>query len=357
MKKALLVAGTWDLNGGKPSGLIKQLADNLINHVDECIVYNGGNYDELEEIIQSAVRYDYVFWFANVDNSLPKVRDVKSVAPRVMLVTSKRNDNEKYTFQDLIQRSLAVKANLTYEFSKIGDRKFNIRVFDPLGCLWYDGTDISSAVEKTVNRLAFLSSMTRRPTKPSDVTVNTPDCVEDFLPIIHEKADIFHKLIVPAKDVSRFLGNCSFRCTKSMPSFRYGDYIFVSQRNIDKSAIDKEHFVAVYEENDNLYFCGDKKPSVDTPIQVKLYQHLPNINYMIHSHCYIESAPFTSVSIPCGAIEEIKEVLQCIDTAYNSRECDFYIINLKGHGSLLMSNDVEKLKNVKYVGRIMPEVV
>ena len=356
MKRVLFVAGTWDENNGKPSGLIQQIINQLKDKVI-LTAYNGGHYNDLESIIETSREYDYVFWFANVDNTLPKVRDVKAVAPKVMLITSKRNDNEKYTFQDLIQRSLAAKANLTYEFSKVGDKLFNIRIFDPLGCLWYNGTDVTTAVEKTLQRLDFLSSITRRPTKQSQRLVEIPCCVEDFLPIIHEKADIFHKLIVPAKDVQRFLGNCSFRCTKSMPSFRCGEYIYVSQRNVDKNAINKEHFVAVYEEDNTLYYCGDHKPSVDTPIQVKLYQHLPNINYMIHSHCYIDGAPFTSVSIPCGGIEEIDEILKCIEENYKSKDCNFYIINLIGHGSILMSSDIEKMKNVKYIGRQMPEIV
>lgn len=42
----------------------------------------------------------------------------------------------------IVQRTLAAKANLTFEFSKTADGIFNIRIFDPLGTVWYDGTDI-----------------------------------------------------------------------------------------------------------------------------------------------------------------------------------------------------------------------
>lgn len=44
-----------------------------------------------------------------------------------------------------------------------------------------------------------------------------------------------------------------------------------------------------YLEGQLLYYCGDDKPSVNTPIQVRLYEALPNIKYMIHSHCGINS--------------------------------------------------------------------
>ena len=38
-------------------------------------------------------------------------------------------------------------------------------------------------------------------------------------------------------------------------------------------------------------------------------------------------------------------------------EKDFYVINLKGHGSIMMSSDIEKLKNIKIIGRKIPEQI
>ena len=45
-------------------------------------------------------------------NDFEKVRNVKEVAPKVMLVTSKRNDGGKYQFNELVQRALGSKSNL-----------------------------------------------------------------------------------------------------------------------------------------------------------------------------------------------------------------------------------------------------
>lgn len=74
------------------------------------------------------------------------------------------------------------------------------------------------------------------------------------------------------------------RCSKGMPSFKHNDYVFVSQRNVDKEYLDLSHFIPTYLEDDKVYYCGENKPSVDTPIQLRLYKELPNIRYMIHSH-------------------------------------------------------------------------
>ena len=116
-------------------------------------------------------------------------------------------------------------------------------------------------------------------------------------------------------------------------------------------------FVPVFLENGKIYYCGDSKPSIDTPIQVRLYELLPNINYMIHSHCYIDGAPFTQESLPCGAIEEVDEVLAFIDKYYKSRELNQYKTNLIGHGSIIMGNSIDDINNVTYIKRPMPEKI
>lgn len=405
LMKILLVGGTFaaerneDSTFGKSSGLIHKLAEaiksyNKFHQGFETIdVYNGGNYDDLAEHLANTPNYDVVFWFANVSNDMPKIRDVKSIAPKTLLVTSKRNDNNKYSFQELIQRALASKSNLVFEFSKLPvnteDRTqlynicstneyknvvdkldkpvFNIRIFDPLGCEWYCGADIMVAVTSALNRLYYLANITRQGTiqENSDKSELLESITDEnmFVDIVHSYAERFHELMNPGCEVKRFLGNCSmrpsapkeFRCLKGMPSFRHGDYIFVSQRNVDKEYLDISHFVPAKLENGKIYYCGENKPSVDTPIQLRFYNALPNINYMIHSHCYVDNAAFTTKPIPCGAIEEVAEVLDFIDKEYGSRELTSYRINLKGHGSIIMGHTVDDLVNVSYSKRPIPE--
>lgn len=148
MEKILFVGGTFnnDLNDkglyGKKSGLVNKFYNNFKNKSFEIKCVNGGKYDELKCLLKESSNYDYVFWWANVDNTFEKIRNVKEISPKVMLISSKRNDNNKYSFQELVQRSLAAKANLTFEFSRKESSLFNIRLFDPLGSVWYNGTEI-----------------------------------------------------------------------------------------------------------------------------------------------------------------------------------------------------------------------
>lgn len=402
--KILLVGGTFtatpnpDNTYGKPSGLIRKMVPAIKQHpqflseTNTLDVYNGGPYPFLNELIELTPNYDIVFWFPNVpDNNLPKIRDVKSVAPKTMLVTSKRNDNNKYTFQELVQRALASKSNLMFEFSKTQNGEFHIHIFDPLGCSWYHNYDIRKACHAALSRLIFLKNITRQstiqntddkslvlkwyfdqftqPMQKSSQNIEIPD-EQKFIDIVHKHAETFHKLMNPGTEVKRFLGNCSMkppqvgRCSKGMPSFKHGDYIFVSKRNVDKEYLDLSHFVPCYlDENENVFYCGDDKPSVDTPIQLRLYKALPNIRYMIHSHCYIKpensyySKIATKRNLPCGAIEEVDEILNFIDTHYHSRDLGFYKINLIGHGSIVMSETIDMFKHIEYERRPFPEYI
>lgn len=369
--RILFVGGNWDLNGGRKSKIVEEFAKFLPN----VTVYNGGNFNDLNDILESCVNYDIVLWWANVSNDLPKIRNVKDINYKVMLVSSKRNVEGKYSFQDLLQRSFSLKSNLTIEFS-IVDNKYYMRLFDPLGNMWYEGFSIKLCSKILIERLNFIRSITRESTVSNEENVGAlawffnmfkdemyesndnpfVPIKEEFLEIVRNYAYKFAEATFETKEVKRFLGNASFRCPKGFPSFRDSKYIFVSKRNVNKEFIGIKEFVPVYLEDGKLFYCGDNKPSVDSPIQVRLYSLLPNINYMIHSHCYIENAPYTNVVLPCGALEEVDEIKNVIKKYYdNDYNKDFYVVNLLGHGSIMMSNKPSQLKNIRMVGRKLPE--
>lgn len=367
-KRILFVGGTFDNEGGKQSALINSLIDIIKKdeRAKHLTYYNGGFVSELHNILDSVSDKDIVFWMPNVSNDEVKIRDVKAINPKTILINSKRNDNNKYTFAELIQRSLSAKANLTIEFSKVEDKVFNMLVFDPLGCEYYDGTDIEEMCKKLLDRTFQLTEFTRKPTKKVyiDTPIQVPD-KEEFFAFARNCSEIFHNLVKPAKATERFLGNMSFRCQNGFPSFRGDDgLIFVSKRNIDKSEINADSFVPCYLDNDkNVHYFGDCKPSVDTPVQLRLYELFPHINFMLHAHCYIDipnqKQLFTFHPVPCGAIEEVEEIYEVLKEQDNDRK--LYAVNLIGHGCLIMATDasafteLSKQKDSCFVSRPMPE--
>lgn len=369
--KILFVGGTWNNEGGRPSKIVELFSKELKN-ID---LFNGGNYKDLNNILESVINYDIVLWWPNIPNDLPKLKKVKEINYKIMLVSSKRNNNE-YSFQELLQRSFESKSNLIIEFTK-EKNIYNMRLFDPLGNVWYYGTDIKECSKELTTRLEFIKSIKRESTISdeenkgalawffndfkeemynSNIKVKTP-INEDFINIIKEYAIKLAMNTFQTTDVKRFLGNASLRCPKGFPSFRDKKYIFVSKRNINKEFITIKDFVPVYEKDNKIYYCGDYKPSVDSPIQVKLYKYLKNINYMIHSHCYLKDAPYTKTPLPCGAIDEVNEIISTIKENYKSLNKHFYKINLIGHGSIIMSNKLEKLKDIEIISRNLPEYI
>lgn len=350
MSKILIVGGTFDDNGGRSSSLVSKIYNTIVVNGYDVNIYNGGQYSDIENILESTINYKYVIWWANVPNDKPKMQNVKEINPKCILVTSKRNNDSKYGFAELINRALSAKANLCVEFSKWNDL-YQMRLFDPLGNLWYQGMNITDMTNVMLDRMFFLAGITRQGCLHADGNIDIPD-EQEFFDIIKHYGDVFHNLIQPEKGVTRYLGNATFRCQRGFPSFRNKNHIFVSQRNVDKRYIDKEAFVPVKLNNDELWYYGNNKPSVDTPIQTRLYALLPNINYMIHAHVYIKDAPFTKHNIPCGGIEEVYEI---IDVIRSDTMKDFYAINLIGHGCIVMANNVSQLKNLNYIAREMPE--
>jgi hypothetical protein len=377
MIKVLFVGGTFDTEGGRPSKLIDSMYKEIAGTSGyEVTLYNGGQVADLRNnIFPSVVEYKVVLWFANVSNDEDKLRDVKALNPKAILITSKRNDNNKYTFAELISRALAIKANLTIEFSKEEDKLFNMMLFDPLGNVFYDGFDVAELCDRLLCRTNQLLHFTRVPTV-QEVLPPVPEVPKEteFFEFAHNCADIFHNLIRPAKGTERFLGNMSFRCQNGFPSFRgENGIIYVSRRNVDKSDIKAASFVPVYlDEWNTTKYYGENKPSVDTPVQLRLYKLFPWANYMLHAHCYVDTTGIpdtlmlrTLSPVPCGALEEVGEIYQVIPgdsiSDFNEQAPRLLVINLRGHGCILIAKDVEIFKELQkhkdncFVQRTMPE--
>lgn len=375
--KILIVGGTFDREEGRSSGLVRSIIECIHNtHEFDIAAVNGGTVSDLHDnILPTVTDYQVVLWFANVSNDEVKLRDVKAVNPKCILVTSKRNDGGRYTFAELISKALAIKANLTIEFSKDPDGLFNMMLFDPLGNVFYNGFMVSDMCAAMTTRIKQLLTFTRVPTI-QDTEHEVPEVPEEteFFDFAHSCADIFHNLIRPAKGTERFLGNMSFRCQNGFPSFRGEDgIIYVSRRNVDKSDINAASFVPTYldEENNTRYF-GEAKPSVDTPVQLRLYKFFPWANYMLHAHCYVDTTVVgpdavrlqTFNPVPCGALEETTEIYKAIPgtIAYlNNNPPRLLAINLVGHGCILIARDVAILKELQkykdncFVARPTPE--
>jgi hypothetical protein len=354
MKSIAIVGGTF---GSQPKR--SKIVDLMYQYIEEVkedykianlMLYNGGVVSDLPTIIQELISYRSVLWFPNISNDVEKVRGIKDIYPHKYLVTSKRNENKKYSMNFLVNHALGLHANLCVEF--VPGLRIIGRVFDPLGNVWCDYTDnIKLLTLKLLSRLQHIELVVRQGTIRKGEALEIPS-IPEFFSLVRDYGKVFTSMIDPEKEVKRFLGNTSFRCDKGFPSFRSNDLVFVSRRNVDKELIDEQGFVATQLSGKSLYHYGPHKPSVDTPIQTRLYKYYNKINYMIHSHTYIKDAPFTQHHYPCGALEEAREITRTLP----DKNLELIFLNLIGHGSLAMSSSISGLMNIPYIPRPLPEI-
>jgi len=357
--KIALVGGVFDSSGGRRSGYVEHLSRALRAKDDAVLaVYvNGGHWTALESLVWGLGSVDVALWFADVPNDLPKVvTGIKERWPKLLLVTSKRNLDGEYGMSQMLGRALKTKSNLLVAMT--GERaKVESTVLDPLGSVYcLREPDIERVAEVLLSRLGRLRQFKRIGSAQvgDGKRIEPPQHPEldEFYGLVRDQAERFHA-IIHGVGHERMMGNASFRCAKGFPSFREGFLIFVSQRDVDKRFIGPDAFVAVSADAfDPVYYYGPTKPSVDTPIQVRLYALYPRVRYMLHSHTYIESAPTTREPIPCGAIEEADAVHELVP----DRDAADFSVNLRGHGSLVLASTLDTLRSQPWCPRPVPEL-
>ena len=359
--RSLIVGGTFDTNGGKSSYIVEQLREEL-----DWPCINGGNLTALDIDFS---QLDVLVWMPNISNDEDKILPaIKVKNPHLLLVSSKRVIEKHYSDFETVSRLLKSHSNLGIIITKDGDYQFNI--MDPLGNSWSCGNSVRSLARQLGARISLLRSMTRVASKPAKILtqkesesfwateLGNPD-FDAFVEIVREYGDEFSKF-VNAVNPERFLGNASARttdritrCCHGFPAYNAGDVYLVSRRNVDKTTLSSQDFVPVLANEDTVYYCGSTKPSVDSPIQIRLFNHYPNVRYILHGHVYIKGSLFTSQKIPCGHIEEFDEIINLVPNKNQSN----FSVNLLGHGCLILAEDLNYLKSMMHelTARPFPE--
>jgi hypothetical protein len=354
---ALLVGGNFDHDKGKSSKIFEAISKSFIsswvrNEHDFCYI-NGGNLSKLSEMAEKINKFNVAIWFPNISNDEEKIiAELKKRNKKLLLVASKNNTQNKYNISQLLQHALKNKANIFVEFTR-NDGRYSAKLLDPLGNQYGETTENMNEIgERIASRVMELLQFTRIGSKNVGPVIEAPNDTS-FFEVIRKHAETFHELIYGDVEISRFLGNSSFRCTNGFPSMKNHKGIFVTKRNLDKSLLNQNGFVCVENNEAPVLYHGENKPSVDTPIQIRLYNYYDNLRYILHSHCYIEGALMTNRVIPCGAIEEFDEIIALYSDSQTVNIC----VNLKGHGSLVLADNVEYMKNIKYIARKFPELL
>jgi len=300
---------------------------SIINKLSEFIggdLVNGGTYMDLEDVAKRIPEYDLVIWMPNINNSYDDISFHKKVGAVVVVSKAIRDDSR--TRGDAVSRIFKYHGNAVIAIKY--DERFEFTLIDALNNDWAKSEnieDISIGIKK-------LYSWTKGAKREGTM----------------RKIDNLDKLITINKSVSskvmkiqgRFFGNLSTRCAALFPSKRESSGYFVSGRNTDKEQLKRSDMVECVLSNDKIMYFGERKPSVDTPVQVALYEIFPKINYMIHGHNFVKGVPSTENYFPCGDKREIPEIVKLIgDSTYG-------VINLKNHGFLVYAQYLGELEEL-----------
>lgn len=333
--RKVIIGGTFDNDNGKSSHIVNSLSESLGTEW-ECV--NGGSVDYIKTFDPTGI--DVLIWMPNVSNDEGKVIDrLKTKNQRMILIQSKRVIEQEYTPSDVIGRLLKSHSLLGIMITK-DNSKYRFRLFDPLGNQWADTDDIRTIGETINHRLDYLLGLSRINSKNVEMVEDYKVPVE-FLDIVKKYGSEFTKY-VNAINPNRLLGNASTRCAKGFPAIRMNDHILVTKRNVDKQTLSEDDFVLVEDNIDvTVKYKGSNKPSVDTPIQVKLFEHFDNIKYIIHGHAYVKDGIFTVNKIPCGYVEEYEEIKELI----GDKNAANFKINLRGHGCIILADNMKYLED------------
>lgn len=322
MSNVLIVGGS--IGTGKPSSVVDKIYREFTASHDfiSTVMYNGVLPENL-----CINTYDLVLWFPDFGNEVPKNYPKKDKG--AVLICSKVM-REGTTRIGAVSRIFAMQGNAIVLIRK-HEGHFEFELVDALNNTWCRTVVIEKLVEQINALYKWTKASKRESLKQIDLwTKPIPEeAVAGFIEINKELA-----LKVAEGCGNRFFGNYSTRCTKLFPSKRNSETFLVSPRNIDKKFVTVEDLVVVT----RGHYFGARKPSVDAPVQLKVYERYPNINFMIHWHALIEGAPTTEHYYPCGDLREVDEIIRLVD------KNQFIRINLKNHGFLLMGETEEQMR-------------
>lgn len=354
--KKVIIEGSYRGDSHKKSSIAKKVAD-LLNLED----LSPEKLEDLRELAKyNLADIDLLLWMPDIPNEEEKVYPIKKQGAILILSKVIR---EGYDLGEAVSRIFKMHGNACIAIKKTSATTvsfYEFNLIDALGNSWTSGWTIdlkklSSSIEEFVkwaNSSVRMNSLkVDYPEENAIILEEVQEAIHDPLTAVHRELLDFCQIVRKVADLvekergGRYFGNASTRCARTFSTMRQDDnkeIIIVSGRNVAKDRLQPTDFVATLLKEQTILFSAENKPSVDTPIQLQLYQKLPRINYMIHGHAHIEGYPFTEHYVACGDLNEVNEILHQL---YNSTsEVSHFALNLKNHGFLIGSHDLKTLE-------------
>jgi ribulose-5-phosphate 4-epimerase/fuculose-1-phosphate aldolase len=332
---------------------------------------------------------DLIIWMPTIDNDeadvMPKKKQGSTLivskvmrGPSTTITGNIATTTPATTTMDAISRIFKFHANAVITIDASVPKQYTFTLIDALGNQWGNATTDLTELTDNIHRFhEWTRKSVRRPTIMANNT-RQPE-VETLIEVTKQLSQECTKV------QGRYFGNCSTRCQSLFPSTRtittdkttstpqpqraarattalgVEDVILVSKRNTDKTYLTSDDMVPVmFNTLGNIVCFGNSKPSVDTPVQVRLYEVFPKHNFYIHGHAYIEDAPFTDNYYACGDTREASAIHKIIMT-HSQLNTEAGAINLRNHGFFLYADTLANLQmlanSLKFSAKALNEPV
>ncbi len=327
--RTLIVGGDFGDNP-KASSVINKIAEHFSGEV-----INGGSIEYLIYLSQRLMGYELVLWMPNLENFVNKIYPKKE--PGTVLICSKvlRPDRDR---GDAVARIFKMNGNAVITVNT-DTKPYKFELLDALANNWWRGTDISELAAYVTDLFIWTKQSIRFNSKLAEFA---PNELVELDGNMNELCDIVHMVAdrVENERGGRYFGNVSTRCAAMFPSMRVPhNIVLMSARNSPKKHLTGDDFVPTKLIDKTVLYHGNKKPSVDAPIQLSMYEKYPQLNFIIHGHAFLKEAPFTKHYFPCGDMREFEAVNNEL-----TDDTGIFLINLKNHGFLIGARSLEGLK-------------
>lgn len=145
----LLVGGSFDNSGGKPSELVLKIHSEIkqIPEVSDIRCINGGQEKHINMLIELSKLYDTIIWMVDANC------DLRNISKYRKLILFIDNSNDKYTYSELRDMIELNKLSLLVEFKKLKNGLNNFVIFGNQSNIWYDGSSIKDCITCSLERI------------------------------------------------------------------------------------------------------------------------------------------------------------------------------------------------------------
>lgn len=325
-----IIGGSYEPN--KESSIVRKLSKIM----NAELTVNGTK--EINDFLEHKKQLTGLsLWMPDFSNEKEKSYPKKAIGTCLICSKVVRHEPGQHKFTEAVCRIFKMNGNAVIAIEKTLPN-YTFTLIDALGNIWVETTNLEILSEGILKFYDWYKQQKRKSIKKASKDrqkqfEKEPE-LEEFLELVRLNAKR-----VQQNSGTRYFGNCSTRCQKTFPIYKMKNYVdfLVSARNISKEEITIEDLVLVSEEK----FHGERKPSVDTPIQLELYKAFPKLKFMIHGHAFFENTKETEEYYCCGDLREFEDIKRQIE----NKETTKIIINLKKHGYLIATETLKEMKD------------